>query len=113
MTATPQLPGPAPERVEAAEAPHPNHPELHPRESPEPEGKASWKDRALHHRPGMAAQLLIASSAGREECCDLMLMFYLFYLPTFIPPGAAPCARARPLLGWEEVAKQTNELFLG
>lgn len=50
------------------------------------------------------------SLAGREECCDLML---IFYLPTFIPPGRAPGTQARPLLGWEEVAKQTNELFLG
>lgn len=55
------------------------------------------------HRPN-------ASLAGRKECCDLML---IFYLPTFIPPGRAPRTQARPFPGWEEVAKQTNELFLG
>lgn len=49
-TATPQLPGPDP-----GGAPHPKHPELHQRESLEPEGKPCWKNRALHHRPGIAA----------------------------------------------------------
>lgn len=51
-----------------------------------------------------------ASLARRKECCDLML---IFYLSTFIPPGRASCTQARPFLRWEEVAKQTNELFLG
>lgn len=98
--------------MEAGVAPHPNHPGLHQRESVEPKGKPCWKNRALHHRPGIAAQLLIignASLARRKECCDLMLIFY----PATFIPGRSSCTQARPFLGWEEVARQTNGLYLG
>lgn len=93
--------------MEAGVAPHPNHPE-----NVEPEGKPCWKNRALHHRPGMAAQLLTVSNvslAKRKECCDLMLIFY----PVTFIPGRSWCTQARPFLGWEEVARQTNGLYLG
>lgn len=53
--------------------------------SAEPKGELCWKNRALHHRAGSAAQLLISSNASlarKKECCDLML---IFYTATLIP----------------------------
>ena len=81
-------------------APHPARPRLHRREgTEEPEGKPCWKNRALHHRPGIAAQLLIIGNASlarregmlRPDANILSSDFHpreIFVRPSAAVPGA-------------------------